>query len=181
MDTARCTTHMCALARVLFEMRALNTNDNTAWKFQVSVCIQRQVVLTDLIRLGLIGIEVVLAVEDALLDAAVQRKPDSHGEFNSLLVQHWQCTRKTKCDGVNVDVGLITKTVWRTTEQLGGSCKFNVNFEANNHFPTAGQHLFWCCNDGTKWTVAHCAPPAAASSAPPTRNIAASPSAGANT
>ena len=172
---------MCALASVFFHVRALNTNASTARKIEVTIRIQWKVVLTDLIRLWLVRIEVVLAVKDALLNGAVQRSTNTHSQFHCMLVEHRKCTRQAQGDRVDVHIWFITKTVGRTTEQLCLCCKLNVNFQPNNHFPTARKHLLFSGNNGTQCAVAHCAPPAATSNAPPTRNIASSPSAGANT
>ena len=63
MNTARCATNMRALACVFFEMRSFYSNANIAWQDQKTIDVERLVVLTDLICLGHIRIEIVLAMK----------------------------------------------------------------------------------------------------------------------
>ena len=112
VNTASCTANMSALASVFFKMRAFNTNGGSTRQLKKAVDIQWNVVLADLIRLWHVWIEIVLTVKDARLNCAVQRNTNTHGKFDCLSVQHWQCTRQAQCDGVNVDVWLVAKSVW---------------------------------------------------------------------
>ena len=93
-------------------MRALNTDSCSAWQLEKAVDIQWNVVLADLVRLWHIWVEIVLTVKDARLNCAIQCNANTHGKFNCLSVQHWQCSRQAQCDGVNVDVRLVAKSVW---------------------------------------------------------------------
>ena len=63
MNTARCATDVRALARVFFEMCSFYSDTNFAWQHQKTIDVERLVVLADLIRLGHIGIEIVLAMK----------------------------------------------------------------------------------------------------------------------
>ena len=63
MNTARCATNMGALACVFFEMRSFYPNTNIAWQDQKTIDVERLVVLTNLICLGHIGVEIVLAMK----------------------------------------------------------------------------------------------------------------------
>ena len=147
MNSTGCSTDVRALACVFFQVRTFNANASATWKHEETVDVQRNVVLADLIRLWHIGIEVILAVEDARLDGTVERDSDTHCQFHSLTVEHRQCSGKPKRHRVDVDVWFIAETVWRTTEQFCLCREFNMNFETNNHFPTTVEHLLGCSND----------------------------------
>ena len=170
-----------ALAGVLLQVGPFHADAHTARQVEMTVCVDGDVVLTDLVRLRHVRVEVVLAVEDARLDAAVQREADAHRKFDCVLVQHGQSTGECERDGVDVGVRLVTEPVRRGTEELRASGKFHVHLETNDEFPPALEQLVLRGLHRTECAVAHHLPALAVSRAPPTRNIACSPSAGAST
>jgi hypothetical protein len=76
------------LACVLFQVGAHNADASPVRQFQPTVDVDGDVVLADLVVLGHVGIEVVLAVEYGRLHPGVQRRPDPHGQFDRSPVQH---------------------------------------------------------------------------------------------
>ena len=63
MNTTASTTDMGALSRVFFKVSALNTNAFATRQFQPTIDIDGLVVLRNLIRLGHVWIEIILAME----------------------------------------------------------------------------------------------------------------------
>ena len=88
VDASAGTAEVGALAGVFFEVRALDADLLAARKLEETIDVDRLVVLTDLICLGHVGVEVVLAMKRARLDGAVQCQPYTHGQFNRLAVEH---------------------------------------------------------------------------------------------
>jgi len=98
-----------ALARVFFEVHAGNADLSYSSQFSVlssqflasgvrlrrrhldiSLFGQRLVVLRNLVALGQVGIEIILAGEDrCFVDAAVESHRGQRGELYRLAVQHW--------------------------------------------------------------------------------------------
>ena len=171
MNSSAGTAEVRRLSGVLFEMSPLDVNANVSRQHEMSIDVERLVVLADLVRLGKIGVEVVLAVEGAGLHAAVERKTDAHCQFHRVFVEHRQGTGQTERDGIDVGVGLVTESVRRATEQLRLGGQFDVHLEPNDKFPTFGQPVV------ELFDLAH----AARSSSAATRNIVVSPSVGAST
>ena len=174
MDTATRPTEVSRLARVFFQVRALDADAHVTRQHQVPVDVQRLVVLADLIRLRQVGIEVVLTVERARLHRAIEGESKSNGQFHGLAIEHGQRTRKSQRDGIDVGVRIIAEAIGATGEQLGCGVELHVNLETDHHLPAIGQRcgIGWCTRG-----VAH----RARSNSAATRNIVASPSAGAST
>ena len=86
MNTSGSATNVGALTSVFFEVSAFNTNTCSAWQHEETIDVQRNVILTNLVRLWHVWIEVVLAVEYAGLNAAVQSNTNAHSEFDRLFV-----------------------------------------------------------------------------------------------
>jgi hypothetical protein len=115
---------MQALARVLLQMQA---RDADALGLAVSVgdddlavLRNRLVELRYLVALGRVGIEVVLAREDAgLADLAANRACRKHRKLHCLLVQHGQRAGQAKADGAAVGVRLAAILVAAAAEGLG--------------------------------------------------------------
>ena len=78
------------LARVLLEVRTFDADPRAVGELQPPVDVERKVVLADLVVLGHVGIEVVLAVEDRRPHLAVQGRADPHGQLDGLAVEHGQ-------------------------------------------------------------------------------------------
>ena len=104
---------------------------------RMPVDVERLVVLADLIRLGHVGIEVVLAVERARLDGAVERQADAHRQLDRLPVEHRQRTGKTEGDRVDVGVRLVAEPVGTGREQLRHRGQLDVHLETDDELPIA--------------------------------------------
>ena len=150
MNTAAGSTDVRALARVFFEVCALDTDALAAGQFEPTVDVERNVVLRDLVRLGHVGVEVVLAVERAGLHRAVEGQADSHREFDGLTVEHGKGTGQSECHRVDVRVRIVTEPVGAGREQLGGRGEFDVNLEAHHQLVAVDHER-----------LAHFAPPGA--------------------
>ena len=90
VDPAARATEVGALAGVFFEVCTLDADASAVGQGEEPVDVQRLVVLADLVRLGHVGIEVVLAVERARLNGAVQRQTDAHRQLDRLTIEHRQ-------------------------------------------------------------------------------------------
>ena len=141
VDAAAGATKVGALAGVFFEVGALDANLLAAGKRQETIDVDRLVVLADLIRLGHVGVEVVLAVKRAGLNGAVERKANTHREFYGVTVEHRQRTGQAKRDRIDVGVRLVAETVGAGAEQLGGGGQLYVNLEAHDELPAIDQDL----------------------------------------
>ena len=168
VNSATGPTEVCALPCVFFEVSALDADAGSVGQREEPIDIQRLVVLTDLICLGHVGIEVVLAVERARPNRAVQCQTDAHRQLDGLAIQHRQCPRKTERDRVDVGVRLVAEAIRTRREQLRHRGQFDVDFEADNQLPIAGETV----------ERAH---DTARSSAAAARNICGSPSVPART
>ena len=162
VDATTRAADMRALAGVFLHVCALDADSHPVGKFEVPVDVEWLVVLADLICLGHVGVEVVLAVKGAGLDGAVEGGADAHRQLNSLFVEHRQRPGKAQGDGVDVGVGLVAEPVGAGAEQLGVGGQFHMDLQAHDQFPVAGQTV----------VLTHFA--TALSSAAPTRNITGS-------
>jgi len=94
---------------------------------------QRLVVLRNLVALGQVGIEVILARKDrCLIDAAIQRHRGQGGELDRLAVQHRQSSGHAQAHGTNIRIGRSTEARGAGAEDLSRRQKLNVHFEAND-------------------------------------------------
>src|SRR6202012_438985 len=93
------------LRRVLLEVGA-----GDADLAELPFAADRDVVLTDLVGLRVVGIEVVLAVEDrARRDLALERDPDLQRGADRLFVGDGQDARVGEADRAGVDVRLVAE------------------------------------------------------------------------
>jgi hypothetical protein len=100
---------------------------------------ERRVVLADLVALGKIGVEVILASKDALcLHRTPEREPDTHGHANGLTVQHRQRAGQAEADGTHVGVRPGAERRGTAAERLGLGEKLGVDLEADHLFEFAG-------------------------------------------
>src|SRR5581483_10248032 len=101
------------LRGVLFEMRADDADLDLAvrgWNLQAATDAQRLVVLGDLVGLRVVGIEVVLAVEDRTLgDLAVEREAELDRLFDCAAVRDRQRPRKREADRARLRVRRATE------------------------------------------------------------------------
>ena len=104
-----------------------------------AVDVQRLVVLADLVRLRHVGVEVVLAVEHARLDRAVERQADAHRQLDGLPVEHRQRAGQAERHRVDVGVRLVAEAVRAGREQLRRRRQLDVHLEADDELPVAGE------------------------------------------
>ena len=89
--------------------------------------------LRNLVALGTVRIEVILARKDAgLANLAVDSLRGKHGELYCLLVEHGQRARQAEAGGAGVRVRLAAVLVAATAESLGPRKQLNVDLEAND-------------------------------------------------
>ncbi len=181
VDPSTATAEVGALAGVLFEVGALHPDACAVGQGEEPVDVQRLVVLADLVGLGHVRVEVVLAMEGARPHGAVQRQADAHRQFDGLAVEHRQRSGQAEGDGVDVGVRLVAEAVRARAEQLGGRGQFDVHLEADDQLPAVDQI---CC--GRRGYGAHAAtadpwPLIARSRAIEAANICSSPSVPAST
>ena len=144
VDAARGAAGVDQLARVLLHVHPGDAHPVGAAVLQLHVQMpadaQGQVVLRDLVGLGQVGIEVVLAVEDgALGDAAVEGQGDAGGVLHRLLVGHRQHARMPQADRADVGVGRLAEGDLAAAEHLGAGAQLHVDLEADDGFPAAGR------------------------------------------
>ena len=113
----------------------------------------RLVVLGDLVVLGQIGIEILLAVELAVLsDMQIQGQRGLHRILEHLLVEHRQGARQTAHHRVDVGVGVVAERGGRRREDLAGGAQLHVGLQADHRLPgrlciitDADCARRWCC------------------------------------
>ena len=94
---------------------------------------QRLVELRNLIALGQVGIEVILAGEDgALAHLAVDGQRGQRGELDGLLIQHRQRAGQSQADRADVGVGRRAEMIGATAEGLGRGEQLHVDLEADD-------------------------------------------------
>ena len=94
---------------------------------------QRLVVLRDLVALGQVGIEVVLARENrARIHPAVQRQRGLDGQFHGLPAQHRQRAGQSQAYRADVGVGRRAETGGAAAEDLGARGELDVDFQADD-------------------------------------------------
>ncbi len=126
------------LAGILFHVDA---RDPRASHFPLDVDVempgrgQRLFVLADLIALGQVRIEVVLAREDAgLVELAAERPRGAERELDGPSVQDRQRSWKAQTDGARVRVRRIAEGRLARAEQLGPRQQLRVDFESDDGF-----------------------------------------------
>src|SRR5262245_27414755 len=101
------------------------------------ICGKRLVVLRDLISLGQVGIEIILARKDALsMDFAIEGKPNSYSQFNSFFIQNWQRARLTRADRTDITIRLRGDRIdnFTSTKHFGLGKQFSMDFESDDGF-----------------------------------------------
>ena len=89
--------------------------------------------LRDLIALGQVGIEVVLARKDgALPHLAVDPQRSQRGELDGLHIQHRQRPGSARQTGQTLRVRRGAKVVGAAAEGLGGGQQLHMNFKPNH-------------------------------------------------
>ena len=102
---------------------------------QRSPLAQRAVELADLIRLGQVGIEVILAVEAASVVHMAAQRHAGHGRIaQHLRIEHRQRPRKAHAHGTYMRVGLRAEYVRAGAEHLAPRAQLHMRFQADDHF-----------------------------------------------
>src|SRR5581483_8584666 len=153
VDPARlCDVHV--LRRVLLEMCARDSDRDLAVRRrhgELPAGAQRLVVLADLVRLRVVGIEVLLAVEDgALRDLAVEREPQLDRLLHRPPVRHRQRTRECEAHRARLRVRLAAEAVAAAAEHLRLRLQLHVDLEADHGLPflCSGAGKAGTCTDG---------------------------------
>ena len=116
------------LGRVLLEVHAMDAHVP-----QPPAPAQRLVVLGDLVVLGVVGIEVVLAVEDRpRRQLAVQREPDEQAVVDRLGVGHRQRARQAEAHLAGVRVGRRAEGQLAAAEHLRPRAELDVDLQADD-------------------------------------------------
>ena len=140
---------MQALARVLFHVQASDADalcDRRAARVErrnldPAVLGDGLVELRDLVALGRVGIEVVLAREDAgLANLAVDRLRRQHRKLHRLAVQHRQRAWQAEAGRADVRVRLAAVLVHAAAEGLGLRKELDVNLKPD-HGLVLGKNL----------------------------------------
>ena len=136
---------MNQLARILLDVDARYTDAAHVavhQDIQIAVLAQRHIELTDLIRLGQIGIKVVFPVVLAdAVDGAIQRVPHFDCVIDDLLVQHGQRAGQTHAHGTAQRVDLRAKGIFTAAKNFGFGTQLRMDLKADNHFIILIHHL----------------------------------------
>src|SRR5271157_1935556 len=125
-----------ALAGVFLQVNARDTDALGPVRrldLDVSVLGERFVVLRDLIALGQVRIEVILAREDGrFVDLAIQRRRRQHRKLHRPLVQHRQRPRQAEAHWTYVRVWQIAEARRAAAEDLRRGQELDVYFQSND-------------------------------------------------
>ncbi len=94
---------------------------------------ERLIVLRNLVALGQVGIEVVLARKDRpFAHLAIQRQRGQHGKLHGLGIQYRERARQADAHGTNVGIRLRTKSIRAAAKNLARGEQLHVHFEADH-------------------------------------------------
>lgn len=97
---------------------------------------ERPIELRDLVALGQVGVEVVLAGEHRLVvHRASQRERGAGGEGDGARVEHGQCARQAEAQRAGVRVRRFTERGRAAAEDLAAGLELAVDLEADDEFP----------------------------------------------
>ncbi len=129
---------MKALAGVFFEVRAHEAHGLlfvAKEEAHRAALHHRDLVLADLVALGQVGVEVVLAREDAPLgDVRAHGQTQADGAGHGLTVHHGQGAGQGQVHRAGLGVGLGTESGGRAAEDLGLGGELGVRLEADHDF-----------------------------------------------
>ena len=92
--------------------------------------------MRNLVVLWQIGIEVLLAVELAVLsNVEIQSHRRFHGVFEHLLIEYWQRPGQPTHHRINVGVGVIAEGGRGRREDLAVRPQLHMGFQADHGFP----------------------------------------------
>src|SRR5436190_7930747 len=107
------------------------------WHHDAPVDAEGLVVLGDLVALRVVGIEVVLAVEDRVRrDLAPERETKEDRPLDRLPVRHRQRARQCEADGARVRVRRVEVRHPAAAEHLRLRLQVNVDLEADDRLPS---------------------------------------------
>ncbi len=134
---------MQRFARVLFEMQALDADRNLLGRGEVdqhhAFADDGVLVLADLISLGKVGIEVILAVEHrAQVDLRLEAEAGADRLRHAFLVDHREHARHGRIDQRDMAVGRAAEFGRGAGKQLRLARHLGMDFEADDDFPVAG-------------------------------------------
>lgn len=125
------------LAGVFFQVQPRNTDSFCAtmvFDLDPAAGGQRKFELGDLIALGQIRIEIILARESGMfVHSAVEGQSGAHAHFYGTLIEYWQSAGKAEANRTNVGIGRIAKASGTTAENLGVGEELRVDFQADDH------------------------------------------------
>ena len=102
----------------------------------------RQLELADLVALGQVRVEVVLAVENGMIrDRGVDGEAEADGLLNGAVVEHRQAAGKSQVNVAGVDVGLVAEVAGGAGKNLGTGRELNVRLKTDHNFPLHGLFL----------------------------------------
>ncbi len=135
---AAVAVEMEIFADVLLEMRAGDAHAGDAaleLKIHVAADGGGLVVLCDLIILGRVGIEIILAVElGKARDAAIQQVARQRGQAQALVIGHGQDAGQAEADRADVGVGRGAKFIGATAPHLRFRFELDVRFQPDDSF-----------------------------------------------
>ncbi len=110
---------------------------------QVTAARQRHIVLGDLVALGQVGVEIVLAVEERdRLDIGVHGSRQQDAFLDHGFVQHRQHARHTAAYRTDVGVWLVIPRIRLAgAEDLGGGVELDMGFESDDGFVFGHEYL----------------------------------------
>jgi len=127
-----------ALARVVFHVDARHADalrDAVHHDIDAAVLPQRLVVLRNLVALGQVRIEVVLARKARFrANPAVQRQRPFDRQFHRLAAQHRQRARQPQADRADVGVGRRAEARGASAKNLRRGAELHVHFEPDDRF-----------------------------------------------
>jgi len=97
--------------------------------------VDRLVELADLVVLGHVRVEVILAGETRRLDLGVQGGAIRMANSTARSLKDRQRARESETDRANVRVGLVPKDIGAAAEQLVGGLKFAVHLQPDDGLP----------------------------------------------
>ncbi len=139
---------MNRFAGILFQVDTLDPHPlGMAVLLEIEVSVFRQgfVELRNLVALGQIGIEVILACKNRKgIDAAIERQGSLDGHDDRLAIQHRQSSGKTQANRTGIGIGRGSELGRAAAEDLGSGQQLGVNLEANDGFiGHVGHGILW--------------------------------------
>jgi hypothetical protein len=129
-----------AFAGVFFQVRTGDADalDGAVFQGNVQVALadNRQFHLADLVALGQVRVEVVLARKHVVLaDLGVNRQAEHHGHAHRFLVQHRQHAGHAQVDQAGLGIGFGAERGGATGENLRLGGELGMNLQPDHNFP----------------------------------------------